>query len=165
MLAERMQPADREALDQIAKLTGSDVDFTAEEARGWARIWVARKEAAEAEPVAFLLAWAVADELHLINLATHPGMRRQGAGHTLLGALVEHAQTERVRLVLLEVRRSNRAAIELYRAHGFCAIGVRRAYYADNAEDALEMMLALDPETGSVLTLPDEIQLAEGAHR
>jgi ribosomal-protein-alanine N-acetyltransferase len=62
---------------------------------------------------------------------------------------------------LLEVRRSNRVAIRLYRGHGFRPIGVRRRYYADNAEDAIEMMLALDPDTGGIVSLVDEIQLAE----
>ena len=161
MLIAPMQPADREALDAIAKLTDSGVDFSAEAARGWARVWVAREASDAVEPIGFLLAWAVADELHIINLATHPDKRRRGAATALLHSLVEHAKSERVRLVLLEVRPSNRAAIHLYRAHGFRAIGVRRRYYADNAEDALEMMIALDPETGSILATRDEIQIAE----
>jgi ribosomal-protein-alanine N-acetyltransferase len=79
----------------------------------------------------------------------------------LLYALIQHASAERVRLVLLEVRRSNRAAIHLYRGQGFTAMGVRRRYYADNAEDAIEMMLALDPATGQVLRGRDEIQTFE----
>ena len=47
--------------------------------------------------------------------------------------------------VLLEVRRSNAAAIALYRALGFFAMGVRARYYPDD-EDAVEMVLALRPE-------------------
>jgi [ribosomal protein S18]-alanine N-acetyltransferase len=157
----RMQPADRDALDALAKLTDSGVDFCVETARDWARVWVAREALDAPEPVAFLLAWAVADELHIINLATHPDKRRRGAGTALLRTLVDYAKSQRVRLVLLEVRRSNRAAIQLYRAHGFSAIGVRCRYYADNAEDAIEMMIALDPETGCILATRDEIQIAE----
>lgn len=161
MLVTHIQPGDREELDCIAKLTDSDVNWTTELSRACARIWVARRGTEEPEPIGFLLAWAVADELHVMNVATHPGKRRLGAGGALMQALVEHARSERVRLVLLEVRRSNRVAIRLYRAHGFRPIGVRRRYYADNAEDAIEMMLALDPETGSTVALLDEIPLAE----
>jgi ribosomal-protein-alanine N-acetyltransferase len=161
MFVARMQPADRDVLDAIARLTQSDVDFQKESERSVARVWVARARADDSPPIAFLLAWAVADELHIINLATHPDNRRQGAGAALMRSLLEHAKSERVRLLLLEVRRSNRVAISLYRAHGFRAMGVRRRYYADNAEDAIEMMLALDPETGSILSGRDEIQLAE----
>ncbi|HMI90753.1 MAG TPA: ribosomal protein S18-alanine N-acetyltransferase [Polyangiales bacterium] len=161
MFVARMLPGDRDALDAIARVTGSDVTFEHELARTWSRIWVARLEPGAQDPIGFSLAWAVADELHLINLAVHPDWRRQGAASALLQTLIEHASTERVRLVLLEVRRSNRAAIHLYRAHGFTAMGVRRRYYADNAEDAIEMMLALDPATGSVLRGRDEIQSFE----
>lgn len=111
--------------------------------------------------VAFLLAWAVADELHVINVATHPDHRRCGAARALLAELLTHARANRVRLVVLEVRRSNRAALSLYRSHGFCAMGIRRGYYADNAEDAIEMMLAIDPQSGQILPGRDEIALPE----
>jgi ribosomal-protein-alanine N-acetyltransferase len=47
--------------------------------------------------------------------------------------------------VLLEVRPSNQAAIDLYRAFGFVTARVRPRYYADNGEDAIEMTLALPP--------------------
>lgn len=161
MFVARMLPDERAALDAIARVTDSDVSFERELARGWARIWVARARARDPDPIGFLLAWAVADELHLINLAVHPDHRRLGAGRVLLHALIQHASAERVRLVLLEVRRSNRAAIHLYRGHGFTAMGIRRRYYADNAEDAIEMMLALDPATGQVLRGRDEIQTFE----
>ena len=62
----------------------------------------------------------------------------------------------RIRIVLLEVRRSNDPAIGLYRKHGFSVFGVRKKYYADNDEDAIEMALSLDPETGAIQPRPDE---------
>jgi ribosomal-protein-alanine N-acetyltransferase len=37
--------------------------------------------------------------------------------------------------------------------------GVRPSYYADNGEDAVEMMLTLDPETGRVVTADSEIDI------
>jgi len=39
----------------------------------------------------------------------------------------------------LEVRESNWVAINLYRKYGFEQKGLRKAYYADNREDALIM--------------------------
>jgi ribosomal-protein-alanine N-acetyltransferase len=76
--------------------------------------------------------------------------------HTLIAHAVEH----RSRLVLLEVRRTNRPAMRLYRSLGFTAIGVRRRYYGDG-EDAIEMVLVLDPVTGTVQQGRDEVELAE----
>jgi ribosomal-protein-alanine N-acetyltransferase len=159
MLASRFLPDDRASVEAVVQVTSAAVDVEAELGRPWALLWVARSDVAE-RPVAFLLAWAVADELHLIHIATHPDGRRRGAARALMAALVEHATHHRSRLVLLEVRRSNRAAIRLYRAFGFTAMGMRRSYYTDG-EDAIEMMLGLDPTTGHVTPGRDEVQLAE----
>jgi ribosomal-protein-alanine N-acetyltransferase len=158
MLVESITPADREMLAKLVERLAPDVDVDAELVRSWARIWMARPQRG-ASAVAFLLAWAVADELHIINVATEPAFRRQGAAGTLLDAAVHYARTDRARLVLLEVRRSNHEAINLYRSRGFSAIGLRRRYYADNGEDAVEMLLALDPETGQIVPGHDEIEL------
>jgi len=167
MLVGPILPEDHAAVGEIARATGSELDVAAELDRGWARLWVARLSQ-NAPPAAFLLAWDVADELHVIHVATHPNWRRRGAGHALISALLSHARSRRTRLVLLEVRRSNRAAIRLYRAHGFCAIGLRRGYYrgpgelessAGAEEDAVEMMLELDPNTGAAVTHHDAVAL------
>jgi ribosomal-protein-alanine N-acetyltransferase len=160
MLIGVIELGDRARVTEIAHLGGQDVDVDAEAARGFSRIWVARSRLG-GDALGFLLAWSVADELHVINIATHPDFRRQGVGTALMHYALEQALRDQARLVLLEVRRSNRAAIELYRAHGFSAMGVRRAYYSDNDEDAIEMMLAIDPGTGKILPGQDEIPLAE----
>lgn len=158
MLVTPIEARDHALVAGIAAACGSDVDLNAELARKWARISVAR-ETPEADPVGFLLAWLVADEVHVIHVATAPGCRRKGVASALLGDLLALAKSRRSRLVLLEVRRSNRAAIRLYRGQGFSAYGVRRGYYAEGSEDAIEMMLALDPATGRALPGKDEIDL------
>jgi len=159
MFAFRFEPGDRAAVQAVAQATSAGIDVDTELGHPWSLFWVARSGPGE-PVVAFLVAWAVADELHLIHIATEPSSRRRGAARALMTALLEHAGDHRARLVLLEVRRSNRAAIRLYRNFGFTAMGVRRGYYSDG-EDAIEMMLTLDPTTGHVTPGRDEVQLAE----
>lgn len=83
------------------------------------------------------------DEAHLLNICVHPQLRGQGAGRQLL----QHALAESVKdgmvCMILEVRDSNRAAIELYAGEGFREIGRRRGYYPDGPgrEDARVMAL------------------------
>ena len=149
MLVELITPLDHEQVARIAELGDQILEIPAELARTWAHLWVAR-ESAGGDALGFLLAWSVADELQVINVATHPDFRRRGVARALLGEALAQAQRDRARLVLLEVRRGNAAAIALYRAHGFSVCNVRRAYYADN-EDAFEMMLAIDPITRAFL--------------
>lgn len=135
-------PEDRAGVLEIALAIGAELDLDAELARSFSLILVARDGAGR--PLGFLLAWLVADEVHLIDLGTHPAHRRAGVGKALLRALLARARSQRARLVLLEVRRSNLAALELYRCHGFCATRIRPGYYDSGREDAIEMSLELD---------------------
>jgi ribosomal-protein-alanine N-acetyltransferase len=94
-----------------------------------------------------LLAWDAADEVHLLDVAVEVVARRRGVGRRLLATVIEHGRARGARVVLLEVRRSNAPAIALYRTLGFEELGVRKGYYSDNGEDALEFQLALTKET------------------
>ena len=150
---------------EVAAMEGptrmDEAQVRAELERPWARIWVAR----ETEPgssgkriAGYLVAWHVADELHVMNVATRADRRRRGVGRALVDSAVAYARARRVRHALLEVRRSNRPAISLYRSVGFFAMGVRTRYYADD-EDAVEMVLLFDPTTGDIVAHADEIRL------
>jgi len=79
----------------------------------------------------------VADELHVHNLAVRPESQGGGLGRRLLSIALDIAARRGARVALLEVRESNRAAIELYRSMGFVTTAVRRNYYSQPAEDAL----------------------------
>src|SRR5207248_11014879 len=51
-----------------------------------ARCWVLREDDRVA---AYLCLWEIADELHVTNIAVHPGLRRRGLARRLLGAILE----------------------------------------------------------------------------
>ena len=91
----------------------------------------------------FLVYWLVHDELHILNIATHPESRRRGVARFALSAALEQGVRHCCRLATLEVRKGNTPAIELYRAHGFRVVGTRPKYYADNGEDAVIMTRSL----------------------
>jgi len=86
-----------------------------------------------------------AGEAHLLNLCVHPSLQRMGYGRQLLGAMLARAHECEVGTVFLEVRPSNKAALNLYYSIGFVQIGVRPAYYqaAYGREDAVVLSLAL----------------------
>lgn len=134
-------------------------DVVGELKRPWAKLWVAKFGDASL-PGAYLLAWVVADEIHVLSVATTSSMRRRGLGRALMDAVIEEARAQRSEIMLLEVRRSNRAAIALYRGLGFRAISIRRGYYSD-LEDGVEMMLVFDPDTGEIQWGRDEVRLEE----
>ncbi|MEZ4387361.1 MAG: ribosomal protein S18-alanine N-acetyltransferase [Candidatus Krumholzibacteriia bacterium] len=95
--------------------------------------------------VGYLMAWRTLDQLHILNVAVDPAWRRRGIGAQLLRAAMAEARAGGMREVTLEVRRGNRNAIAMYRAHGFAETGVRRGYYQDTGEDAIVLTCPIQP--------------------
>jgi len=100
------------------------------------------------EVVAYMIAWFIRDEVHLLNIAVTREHQRKGFARTLLRYLIEVASSEGRASISLEVRAGNVRAIRLYEGHGFYAIGRRPRYYQDNGEDAIVMALDLRPPGG-----------------
>ncbi|MCG6939000.1 MAG: ribosomal protein S18-alanine N-acetyltransferase [Gammaproteobacteria bacterium] len=78
-------------------------------------------------------------EAHILNICIDPDYQRKGLGRCLLRHLVRKSAQTDIDMILLEVRRSNVSAQQLYEAEGFNELGVRKAYYpADGGrEDAI----------------------------
>jgi len=83
--------------------------------------------------------WTMVDEAHITTLATRNACRRQGIGERLLIQIIAMAAKLRADVVTLEVRVTNKQAQTLYGKYGFQKVGIRRAYYTDNGEDAIIM--------------------------
>lgn len=128
------------AIDK-ASFHDSTINVETELDHAWSYLFLAR-EGDEKTDGAFLLAWLVSDELHILSVATRPEFRRRGLGRALLTHAIDFAKGRGARTAILEVRPSNAAALELYAKFGFVTGRVRPRYYADNGEDALEMILA-----------------------
>ncbi len=63
---------------------------------------------------------------------------RQKVGERLINMALEQIKEDKIFKVLLEVRKSNLPAINLYKKNGFIIINERKKYYSDG-EDALLM--------------------------
>lgn len=93
--------------------------------------------------IGYQIAWFIEDEVHLVNIAVHPEYHGRGIGAQMLTSLIGVALDGGKRIVTLEVRESNAHAQRFYRRFYFNTIGIRKAYYSDNREDALLMVLDL----------------------
>jgi ribosomal-protein-alanine N-acetyltransferase len=98
--------------------------------------------------VAYIVAWLLRGEVHILNLAVAPAHQRHGYARRLLVHMLDLAREEQCTLITLEVRVSNTPAKLLYHSMGFAPVGIRRRYYHDNNEDALVMTRRL-PGTAS----------------
>ena len=85
----------------------------------------------------YIICWYYLEELHIGNIAVIPDRQRQGIGKFMLDRVMEYFSDYNI--AYLEVRESNKKAINLYFAFGFETIYRRKAYYP-NGEDALVMI-------------------------
>lgn len=87
----------------------------------------------------FVGLWFMSGEAHITAIAVEESSRGKGIGELLLIGSVELAMKSGANVVTLEVRVSNEVAQSLYGKYGFRDVGIRRAYYTDNREDAVIM--------------------------
>ena len=98
-------------------------------------------------PVAGILAyavlWCIIDQAELANIAVRSDFRGQGYASRMLERVLQIARDRQVESIYLEVRASNKRAVELYEHFGFSRVGVRKTYYDKPKEDALVMRTLL----------------------
>lgn len=85
--------------------------------------------------VGFLSLQLLAGEVEITNIAVKPSHQGRGLADQLMGHVQEIASP-----IFLEVRTSNLPAQKLYAKHGFTAVGKRKNYYHNPAEDAVIMV-------------------------
>lgn len=97
------------------------------------------------QPIGYGIMMLAAGEAHLLNLGIANDWQGQGLGRKFLRHLIDIARQDRADMMFLEVRPSNKRAIQLYLSEGFDEIGMRRNYYpaANGREDAVLMARAL----------------------
>ena len=89
--------------------------------------------------IGYALAYTVLDEINIVDVGVRPEYRGKGVGTELMTCMLKNAAHINVKKVFLEVRKSNEAAIRLYKKLGFSVVFTRKNYYQDNGEDALIM--------------------------
>ena len=89
----------------------------------------------DGEIIGYAGIWCIYETAELIRIATVPKFRKRGIAKELMHKVLECAKTSGCERMMLEVRKSNIPAQELYKKFRFDEISVRKGYY--NGEDAL----------------------------
>lgn len=90
--------------------------------------------------IGYVIFWRGVREVHLLNIAIEPELRRRGFGKRLLDFIINFSPIKDYPTIILEVRTNNKPAISLYESNGFGRISIREKYYS-NGDDALVMAL------------------------
>lgn len=87
--------------------------------------------------------WQIFDRAEIITIGITSDYQGRGYGQKLLEEMINQAIQNASETMFLEVRVSNTKAQNLYKKLGFEQLRVRKDYYADNHEDAIEMVKVL----------------------
>jgi len=86
---------------------------------------------------AYCILFPAVDELHLLNITVSPKLRRLGLAARMMNAIEAVAVQQQMPRIILEVRPSNSAAVNLYQSIGYEQIGTRKNYYPANPQTGL----------------------------
>ncbi len=92
--------------------------------------------------IGYMLVLELNSQAELLNIAILPKYRKQGLGREIIDFWINTLSKRGFTEIFLEVRESNKNAINLYESIGFKTFEIRKNYYSDG-EDALTMLLAL----------------------
>ena len=81
------------------------------------------------EPVGFIKARIIKDEIEIISILIDKNFRKKGIGKGLLNDLLSLANKKKIQHIFLEVSVENKVAINLYKKFNFIKIGERKDYY------------------------------------
>ena len=87
----------------------------------------------------YVSVWYQGDEAHITEIAVKETLRGRGVGELLLISSLKAAIEYGSKVMTLEARVSNFIAHRLYQKYSFKSVGIRKAYYSDNREDAVIM--------------------------
>ncbi len=103
----------------------------------------------------YVSVWYQGEEAHITEIAVKETLRGRGVGELLLIGSLKAAIDYGSKVMTLEARVSNFIAHRLYQKYNFKSVGIRKAYYSDNREDAVIM-------TTSPIDTPEYVTLFAG---
>ncbi|MBN2412908.1 ribosomal protein S18-alanine N-acetyltransferase [candidate division KSB1 bacterium] len=138
-----MRPMQSEDIDHIYELEKaifpspwSRSSFEAELLHDYSKCLVVCNENTR---IAYTVFWIIEDELHIANLAVRESYRGLGIASWIMDIIFTIAHDYNIKIMHLEVRKSNFKAINLYQKYGFEIAGIRKNYYESENEDAILM--------------------------
>jgi ribosomal-protein-alanine N-acetyltransferase len=143
------RPATEDDIPQILELEARvqsagwrEDHFRAEFQKGYSHFIVLTDDETDSKIAGFIVFWTLQDEGQILNIAVDIPFRGLGLGKKMIQLAVNQAAKAGGNRVILDVRKSNLPAIQLYQGQGFIITRTHRNFYS-NGEDAYQMVLDL----------------------
>ncbi len=96
--------------------------------------------------IGYTCLWHIDDQMEIANFTISPEFRRKGIGKIMMERVLLEARKRGCFSVMLSVRESNVAALNLYAKAGFVEVERRKNYYRLPTEDAIIMFRNVEEE-------------------
>ena len=120
--------------------------FHAELDKPYSQVLVLTDDETDSQIAAYVVYWLMLDECEILNIAVDLPFRGLRFAKRMLRQVVNAATHKDLKRVVLDVRKTNQAAIQLYQGLGFTITQVRKNFYS-NGEDAYQMTLPLKDDS------------------
>ena len=120
-----------------------EAQFKGELEKPYSRVLLLTDDETDSQVAGYVVYWLLFDEAQILNIAVDLPHRGMGFGKKMIRQVVADAIHKNIRKVLLDVRKGNTPAIQLYQAMRFTIGQIRKGFYS-NGEDAYTMALDLD---------------------
>lgn len=150
-----LRPATQDDLTAIAAIEArvylppaepwSRAAFLAELEKPYSRIFVLTDDETDEVIYGYCVIWNMEKQAQILNVAVDLPHRGLGLAKKILSQVIQYFSREGAEKILLEVRKSNLAAIQLYQFFRFNITHIRKNFYS-NGEDAYQMVLELGEE-------------------
>jgi ribosomal-protein-alanine N-acetyltransferase len=147
-----VRPATEDDLAQLAEMEKrvhvapwTEEHFRAELGKPYSQTLLLTDDETDTRIAGYIVFWLTPDHAEILNVAVDLPFRGLGHAKALIRKVGTLASQKGLKKVLLSVRKSNLAAIQLYQKLNFTIHAIRKGFYS-NGEDSYEMVLSLEGE-------------------
>lgn len=90
----------------------------------------------EKEIIGFISIDLLGDRVEIIDFIVHINHRKKGIGSMLLDNVIQVSKDNNTNSITMEVKSTNKGAIEFYKKHDFEIVSTRKSYYESGSIDA-----------------------------
>jgi ribosomal-protein-alanine N-acetyltransferase len=145
-----LRPATTEDLKPVLQIENhlypspwTEENFKAELIKPYSHFLVLTDDETDTQIAGYIVFWTLFDECQILNIAVDLPFRGMGFAKQMLRKAASLAINKGIRKLVLDVRKSNMAAIQLYQNLNFSITHIRKGFYS-NGDDAYQMTLSLE---------------------
>jgi len=140
-----LRPATIEDLQQLVAIERqvhvapwTEAHFAAELTKPYSYFYVLTDDETDSKIAGYIVCWMMFEDCQILNVAVDLPFRGLGMAKLMIRKAIALASVQGIKKVILEVRKSNMPAIQLYQGLGFTITHILKNFYG-NGEDADQM--------------------------